>query len=64
MNKNQLIVLEYLKEKRIDNLIFDVLPSIWETKTNSEVRVAYCELTEKEEWEVIAKLAEWGLSQC
>lgn len=69
MTDNQEIVLNYLKEQFEDygrfpvSLIAEFVDDCVEKLVDDEIIKAYRSLTNKEEFEVLAVFAEWGLKQ-
>lgn len=66
MNKNQKIVLKYLKKQ--SELYTTPFASVWSVTNNclrgflpASVNKAYEELSHKEEYEVMKKFGKWGL---
>jgi hypothetical protein len=67
LNENQQVVLEYLKDECLEN---DLQYTLWEFTDNvyeepatysvSEQTKAWLELTEQEQFQVLAAFAEWG----
>ncbi|MDT2546902.1 hypothetical protein [Enterococcus raffinosus] len=68
LNENQQVVLEYLKDECLEN---DLQYTLWEFTDNvyeepatysvSEQTKAWLELTEQEQFQVLAAFAEWGM---
>jgi hypothetical protein len=64
LNENQQIVLDYFKKRfrESDLLVFEITDSIYEEDMDSQVRLASFKLRDKEKFQVMHALAEWGLS--
>lgn len=61
MNKNQKVVLNYLKDS--EDFPFATIADLFDARglISSEVSSAYCRLNPKQEFEVLVEYAKWGL---